>query len=456
VSTQIRHADLWGRRNAKEAALNASDVATTEWREVEPRPPFYLFVPRDYGLEAEYNAGWRITDAMPLNGVGMTTARDRIVIDFEREPILNRAQVFRDSPLGDREVCARLGIPLKKGWDIRGARMLLRDVKELSVHIERVLYRPFDVRLIFYHPSLVWRTVERVMRHIAGEKNLGICIGRAGQVVGSPHWDLVYCTREMTEFNLYRRGGNNLSPLYLYPERAEPLEPVNEWPRLADEKRNRAANFHPDFIEALEEKLGLCWTAQPHGDLQETFGPEDVFHYIYAVLHSPTYRKRYADFLRIDFPRIPITSDLELFRTLCAKGAQLVALHLMESPLLQHRITDFPIRGDNTVEKGHPRYLAPGEAEPGTGNPLAAGRVYISKDNPKEGRRGQYFEGVPPEVWEFHVGGYQVCEKWLKDRRGRQLSYDDIEHYHRIVVALKETIRLMGEIDEAVPAWPIQ
>jgi len=125
---------------------------------------------------------------------------------------------------------------------------------------------------------------------------------------------------------------------------------------------------------------------------------------------------------------------------------------------LSDLITHYPVKGDNLVEKGHPRYLRPGEPEPGTGKPLEEGRVYISKDNAKTGRKGQYFEGVPPEVWEFHIGGYQVCEKWLKDRRGRELTYDDLNRYQKIVVAIKETIRLMGEIDELIDehgGWPI-
>jgi len=133
-------------------------------------------------------------------------------------------------------------------------------------------------------------------------------------------------------------------------------------------------------------------------------------------------------------------------------------LHLLESPLLApaNFITRYPVPGDNLVEKGHPKYLAPGEPEPGTGKPLADGRVYISKDKPRQNKPGQYFEGVPPEVWEFYVGGYQVCQKWLKDRRGRTLSYDDLTHYQKVVLALKETARLMTEIDAAIPSWPIQ
>ena len=171
-----------------------------------------------------------------------------------------------------------------------------------------------------------------------------------------------------------------------------------------------------------------------------------MFHYIYAVLHAPTYRSRYAEFLKTDFPRIPITSDAALFWRLAALGRELVALHLLDveaAPVLLKPITRFPVAGDGLVEKGHPRYDD------------IHRRVYISADNAKPGRQGQYFEGVPPEVWAFQVGGYQPCQKWLKDRAGRMLSYDDLTHYGRIVVSLNETIRLMGEIDAAIPAWPL-
>lgn len=177
-----------------------------------------------------------------------------------------------------------------------------------------------------------------------------------------------------------------------------------------------------------------------HCDLSSTFGPEDIFNYIYAVFHSPTYRQRYAEFLKIDFPRVPMTSSPQLFRRLCILGEELVALHLLESPYLSQLITRYPVVGDNIVEKGFPKFVAYEEGAPGY--------VYINES--------QYFEGVPKEVWEFHVGGYRVCEKWLKDRRGRQLSFDDLMHYQKVVVALKETIRLMAEIDKAIPGWPIE
>jgi len=213
----------------------------------------------------------------------------------------------------------------------------------------------------------------------------------------------------------------------------------------------------PGASRPRQGRQDACHTAgEDAGDTAATFGPEDVFNYTYAVFHSPTYRERYAEFLKIDFPRLPLTADPALFAALCALGAELVGLHLMESPELDHLVTSFPVPGPHLVEKGHPKYLAPGDPEPGTGDPLQRGRVYISKDNAKTNTRGQYFDGVPPEVWEFRVGGYQVCEKWLKDRRGRALSHDDLLRYQKIVVALKETIRIMREIDAAIPQWPIE
>jgi predicted helicase len=200
------------------------------------------------------------------------------------------------------------------------------------------------------------------------------------------------------------------------------------------EEGQRRPNLNPEFIKAASEKLGLKFVEDGKGDMRETFGPEDIFNYAYAVFHSPSYRTRYAEFLKIDFPRLPLTSDKELFKVLTAKGAELVALHLMESPALNNLITKYPIAGSNEVEKV--TYDDKNQ------------RVYINKT--------QYFEGVPPEVWNFHIGGYQVAQKWLKDRKGRTLTYDELTHYQKIVVALKETIRLMSEIDQLIPNWPVE
>jgi len=237
-------------------------------------------------------------------------------------------------------------------------------------------------------------------------------------------------------------------PFYIYREENsnELFDSVSFFPWEPDPMFDgRVPNLKPGFISNIESKLGLAFDPHMVGRdhaIESTFGPEDILAYIYAIFHSPTYRQRYAEFLKIDFPRVPLTSDADLFRTLVTLGRELIALHLMKSPQLHERMTHFPIPGDNTVAPrgGYPKYTPPAEDQ--------SGQVYINRD--------QYFAGVPQEVWEFEIGGYQVLHKWLKDRRGRALNYEDQMHYQQIVVALLETIRLMAEIDAVIPAWPIE
>ena len=235
------------------------------------------------------------------------------------------------------------------------------------------------------------------------------------------------------------RERTQVFPLYLYPERGK--KTLFESSDPSDSPGERHPNLTLEFFDDLTKRLGMsCNLAKDKGNLTRTFGPEDVFDYMYAVFHSPTYRSRYAEFLKIDFPRLPLTSNVELFRELCALGSELVALHLMESHA--PAITTYPVAGANEVEKV--RYTAPGEVG------SEQGRVWINRE--------QYFEGVPPELWNFHVGGYQVLQKWLKDRKGRKLTYDELTHYQHIVSALNETIHLMGEIDADIEehgGWPI-
>ena len=215
---------------------------------------------------------------------------------------------------------------------------------------------------------------------------------------------------------------------------------------MLDYAAARRPNLSSAFIADAEHRWGLAFVPDGTGDLVSTFGPEDVFYYLYAVLNAPAYRQRYGELLKGDFPRIPLVSDADVFRRLCGVGKNLVALHLLDAvviPTLSKLVTSYPVTGTDRVDKSHPRYDEQHE------------RVYISADDPKVKKQGQYFEGVSPEVWNFEIGGYQVLHKWLKDRQGRQLTYDDLTHYQQMVVAIKETIRLMAEIDDAIPGWPI-
>ena len=199
----------------------------------------------------------------------------------------------------------------------------------------------------------------------------------------------------------------------------------------------RIPNLNPAFLRDCEAKLGLRFVAEATGEAG-TFSPEDVFHYAYAIFHSPLYRERYAAFLKIDFPRLPLTTSVPLFRQLGALGSELVAWHLLKHPELAGMdafLTTFPQGGENRVESGYPKYSE------------ASQRVHINRE--------QYFAGVSAENWQHMIGGYQVLKKWLADRKGRTLSYEEVQQYQRIVRAIHETRRLMTGIDAAIGDFPL-
>jgi len=422
---RVHHADLWGLGDGKCKVLAETDVAATEWKEVAPKSPDYLFARADEQRLGEYRKAWKVTGIFPVNNVGVVTSRDHFVLGFAEQVLRERIAAFRGTELTDDEVRERFGLNNKPGWSVSDARKALRSDGEWEKGFARCLYRPFDVRAMFYHDAVIERSRREVMRHMLGGANLALVSARSNK---SPSPDHFYCSRFIVETKCGESTTQSYTfPLYLYP--------VGEGEqRQLELVQGRHANLNPDFVGSVSGKLGLRFVEDGRGDLEETFGPEDVFYYTYAVFYSPTYRNRYGEFLKSDFPRLPLTSDKKLFAALGDKGAELVGLHLMESKVLGGLITKWPVAGSDTVEKV--RY---DEKER---------RVWINGT--------QYFEGVPPEVWESHIGGYQVCEKWLKDRKGRKLWYDDVQHYQRVVVALAETIRLMGEIDAIIPGWPLE
>jgi len=453
----VRHAELWGKREAKYGALLSHDVSTTKWTGLTPRPPFHLFVPQDGRILAEYERGWRISDAMDQNGdpaPGIVTTHDEFAISWDAAEAAEKVRRLLATRSED-EARSLFRLCSQAQWNYERAKRALAN-GSWKKQIRPIVYRVFDIRWTVYDANVAVHRRDRVMRHVLGGKNIGLITSRQ-QSQQSAGWALVGVSNRIIECCAISNKTKEINyslPLYLYPDPESNGE-------VFDNGLARHPNLNPKFLNEVSARLRLKFVPDGVGDLKKTFGPEDVFHYIYAVFHSPAYRERYADFLKRDFPRVPLTSDRNLFRKLCALGADLVALHLLEedyaqaswtragktSPL-KRLLTRYPVRGDDRVEKGHPRYVAPGQPEPGTGKPLEQGRVYVNAE--------QYFDGVPPEVWEFHVGGYQVCEKWLKDRRGRALSFEDLAHYQKIVVALNETLRLMAEIDQAIPSWPIE
>ncbi|MGJ5676764.1 MAG: type ISP restriction/modification enzyme [Nostochopsis sp.] len=396
--------------------LYQNNLTTTQWTTLNCNAPFYLFVPQDIDLRGEYELGCKITEIFPLNSTGIVTARDHFAIQWTSRDVFNIVQDFVNLPVEDARNKYNLGED-KRDWKVHFAQSDIRSTGIDKNKVVPILYRPFDVRYTYYTvKSRGFHCTPRgdVMRHMLVD-NIALLTSRMTKGEQFAH---IQVTNLISEKILMSPKTSNNSfhfPLYLHPNPNNPKE-------LEEPTR---PNFSPEFLNAITSKLGYTPT------------PEAIFYYIYAIFHSPTYRIRYAEFLKIDFPRVPLTSDDKLFRQLATYGEELVALHLMKSPKLNNLITQFVDTGGNClVDAGHPKFINENE-------------VVINK-------KGDKFTGIPENIWNFYVGGYQVCQKWLKDRKGRQLSDEDIQHYQRIVVALKETIELMAQIDEAIPGFPIE
>ena len=257
-------------------------------------------------------------------------------------------------------------------------------------------YRPLDNQWIDYDLNKVVRHRYKYMRHLLKD-NISLIIGPQGQAIGEMSWNIVYVSKHLVDTNIFYRGGGIVFPLYLYTENMGTEE--------------RIPNLNPDVLKQIEQSLG------------EQVEPQDLFDYIYAVLHSPSYRERYKEFLKIDFPRIPYPTDAERYHALAALGAKLRKLHLMEGLPSNTGVT-FPVAGTTQVDCYR----------------WEQNRVYINNE--------QYFEGVPESAWNFYIGGYQPAQKWLKDRKGMTLGFEDVMHYQRIIYVLQQTEQIMQEIDK--------
>jgi predicted helicase len=432
ATCRVCYSELWGDRERKYQTLSSTSASSTKWQELKPVGPFFEFVPTGTTGVSDYENAWSVKGIFPVASNGIQTSRDALVIGFSEAELQRQLGHFADKDCADSEIrgeffpstsVAKYAPGDTREWNLSVARQRIASDENWSDEIRRYAYRPFDSRYIIYRDYMIDWPRRDVMGHLL-DTNVALAVGRAG-LVASGQWDIVFCINSICDHNLFYRGSSLNAPLYLSAGATDQRHLLSREPKKP--------NIASGFISEICDRLKLRFVENGSGDLRETVGPEDLLAYVYAVLFCPSYRKRHAEQLKIDFPRIPLTSDRELFAALVAKGADLVALHTMESPKLNEFITAFPEKGSNLVEK--PRYTE------------RDSRVWI---NPT-----QYFEGVPREVWEFHIGGYQVCEKWLKDREGRQLSYDDIQHYQKVVVALKETIRLMTEIDALIPGWPL-
>lgn len=410
---KVFHFDLYGKREIKYDFLIANSLNTVPYKELPNIAPNYFFVDINLGEQSKFLKGFLLTELFNLNSAGIVTARDEFTIHFTKEEVKNTIEEFMRL---DNEV-ARNRFNLGKDvrdWSISNAKSDLTKSHLDFSHIDKIVYRPFDERYTYFTGTTKgFHCMPRgeVMKHLFKKENISlICPKQVPDKEESGVFISKFIAGHKTcsAYNI-----NTIFPLYIYSE--------NTAQQTIEKNILRTPNLKKEIVEKIAVKLGLKFTNEKENS-KNTFAPIDLFDYIYAILHSPTYREQYKEFLKIDFPRIPYPKNKTIFSKLVALGGQLRQIHLLDSPIVHKPITTYPIDGNNIVEKvkfdGH--------------------KVFINDT--------QYFDHVPEIAWAFFIGGYQPAQKWLKDRNGRKLEFDDILYYQKIIVALSDTYRFMKEI----------
>jgi len=373
---KLLHYELYGKREEKYNFLDNNSMYSIDWKELKVKAPNFFFVYKDDAGQKEYEKGFKIDELFLVNTSGIKTHNDKELVSFE---------AFTD---------------FNQKYD----------------------YRPFDTRFINYDLKKVQRHRYNVMKHVLFD-NISLNTCRQQSTFDFQHTFISKALVDMCFVSLQTKETTYAFPLYLYPDSSD---------SLAYEKAERVPNLNMQIVEQIAEILNLRFVPDEKlvlnkvAESDDSFTPLDILDYIYAVLHSPTYRKKYKEFLKIDFPKVPYPKNQDIFWQLVKLGGEIRQIHLLESPVVEQYSTQFPIIGDNLVKQAK----------------YENGKVYINAN--------QYFDNVSPTAWEFYIGGYQAAQKWLKDRKNRNLDFDDILHYQKIIVALTETERLMKEIDKIV------
>lgn len=378
---EVYHCDLYGRREFKYNYLLEHSFASTDFTRLSPTAPFFFFVKRDTTNEEAYNEGFSLNNLFPVNTTGVKTHHDAILIDNSKTSLLHKvAEHYQIEPN--------------------------------SKLVERISYRPFDDRVVYYDVSKVERPREKVMRHFVVDANVGIVVGRQC----TSDWRYAFIVNCISDVNLTgtagRFGAGYAFPLYTYHDEYGSM--------------TRQPNLDMKIVGLIADKMGLQFEAERSGN-EDTFAPIDLLDYIYGVLYTPSYRREFNEFLKVDFPRIPYPTNAGEFRRIAKVGGELRRVHLMEAPLPM--VTEFNVAGSNIVEAV--------KVTDGNGDGLC--KVWINAE--------QYFDNVPRVAWDFYIGGYQPAQKWLKDRKSMTLEWDDVMHYQRIISALCKTHELMQQLD---------
>ncbi|WP_026786190.1 type ISP restriction/modification enzyme [Planktothrix rubescens] len=408
--------DLFGKREMKYDFLSENYLKDIDFKELKPSKPYLFFIPKSTIGSANYGKGFKVDEIFSNNNVGFVTAIDGFNISMS----IDESKSKINDLLNLEENVWRLKYNRPKdaqSWQYKWAKTDAEKHKDLDFSV--VNYRPFDNRFTLYTGNsggLYARPSLQIMKQFLKGENIGLALCK--QFKTGDNYYHAFISNKIFESSYVSNRTSEITstfPLYLYPE--------TNGQQTILQTAERTPNLNTEIVKQIAEKLGLTFTTEKE-TTENTFAPIDILDYIYAVLHSPTYREKYKEFLKIDFPRVPYPKDQNTFWQLVKLGGEIRQIHLLESSTVEKYITQYPIDGDNIVTK--PKYQD--------------GKVYINNT--------QYFNHVPEIAWNFYIGGYQPAQKWLKDRKDRKLEIEDIFHYQKIIVALTETDRLMKEIDK--------
>jgi predicted helicase len=435
-----RHAAISGAREVKYSKLSESTPRDVIWTTLAPAAPHFLFVPTNYSLQSEYDKFVSLNDIFAVHSIGFFTSKDHFVISRDPSEVIANAKAFRNSRLPDDELCKSLEINAKDAWNVERSRKHIQELSdgEIATLTRKFTHRPFDEKYIFFHKSLVWSMADPVNKNLLFPGNISLVTSR--QLAAGP-WNHIFCSSGIVEMFLMSnktKEGNHVFPLYL-------SSGANSKANLDGDER-KITNISKIFLRQVSDSI----------DSAGVLSPKDVFHFIYAVLHSSAYRDRYSEFIKIDFPRIPIPGSRKVFDALAKLGAELVAWHLMEHPDAINIVAGSARNTGSTAWFGTDYSLSKvaeksRELADVKGIDDKVGKVFV---NATSG-----FANVRQSIWNRTIGVYQVLHKWLDDRRkaGRSLSQDDITHWLRVYAALQATQKLMLQVDTAIEAnggWP--
>jgi hypothetical protein len=401
----VYHYDLYGKREYKYNFLSSNSLNTIKFKKLNHSSPNYSFRPTNKNLFESYELSISLNELFIKKTIGIQTHRDELVIDFDRENLNEKITTLFEQNLELSK--SKFNIKESKDWNLNNA--ITKAKKFTLTDNKQITYRPFDTRFIYYNDYFVDRTRKAVGNEI-NENNYVINFPKIVKV----NWNHALITKSISTAVSLDINGTYFAPLYL---------DISNNQLLRESEHYRTPNFNPEIIKLISKNLGLEFVHEKEDNIT-AFAPIDLLDYIYAILHSPSYREKYKEFLKIDFPRVPYPTDAKKFWKLVKLGGEIRQIHLLESDIVEKPITQYPEDGDNVVTK--PLYKD--------------GNVYINEK--------QYFSNIPEVAWNFYIGGYQPAQKWLKDRKGRELNYEDIFHYQKIIVALTETDRIMKEIDK--------